>query len=114
MDLRKPNIMNFMRVETATGLYFDIDMDSNINFDKGEGKMRLDKKAKLILRKIKEYALQNDTYYVITSIYSPESGNPYQKIASEMGCDGKIWSDVYELHRRYERFKFYVREVHQE
>jgi hypothetical protein len=67
--------------------------------------------AKEILREIIKVANQKKTYYMILKDYWPLGNDLAQTVALEMGCTDEIWKEVYELNRRYERFRKYVVEI---
>ena len=68
----------------------------------------MDKKAKVILRQLKEK--NKGSYLVILPTFYPYGFNSAYE-AQQLGADHKIWKDIYNLHERYNRFKHYVREV---
>lgn len=73
----------------------------------------LNKEAKQVLKAIIEDAARRRTYYVISKHFSPwlgSLGDP-QRLAQELGCNDEIWSDVYKLNKRHERFKNYIQEI---
>lgn len=73
----------------------------------------LHKRAKEILKAIIADAAARKTYYVISKHYMPwlgSLGDP-QRLAKDMDCNDDIWSDVYKLNQRHERFKHHMEEI---
>ncbi|AEO93887.1 gp644 [Bacillus phage G] len=70
----------------------------------------LDKKAKVILREL--IRSNNASYLVILKSFYPHGSctNPCVK-ARDLGANYEIWADIYKLHERYRRFRYYMSDI---